>query len=131
MKITTGLEIAIFEAFQKTEAYKTVIKGADVLPYFRQGFIAGVEDMQNPLGEYDPNEKKPPLKEIMDKKRNGVKLGFSCHLRDKDGDIYQRCIILHSSQNEGFLMKFEDLDQYDDFIERLQYMRKEISENIE
>lgn len=34
------LEFEIFEAFQKTEAYKTITKGKDVFPFFRMGFMA-------------------------------------------------------------------------------------------
>ena len=62
--ITTACEIAIFEAFQKTEAYKTVTKGADVYPYFKKGFIAGIEDKKDPLGEYFRDDKSPMQKRM-------------------------------------------------------------------
>lgn len=65
-EITAATEIAIFEAFQKTEAYKTVTKGADVLPYFKLGFLAALKDQENPLGSYF-KEEKTPLQERREK----------------------------------------------------------------
>jgi hypothetical protein len=38
--MNTRLEFEIVEAFQKTEYYKTVTKGLDVFPAFRDGYLA-------------------------------------------------------------------------------------------
>lgn len=39
-EVSTRLEFEIMEAFQKTDAYKTVTKGLDVFAHFRAGYLA-------------------------------------------------------------------------------------------
>jgi len=55
---------------------------------------------------------------------------FSINLYDKDGDIYEECINIHLRDKSGFILQFENLDAYDSFVKNLQFMRKEIVENL-
>lgn len=57
------------------------------------------------------------------------KLSFSVNLHDQDGDVYDDCILLHI--DEGVILKFGNLAEYDQFIEDMQGMRAEIVESTD
>lgn len=52
------------------------------------------------------------------------KMWFSVDLHDSDGDVFEEGIYVHLPT--GIIMKFDNLDAYDKFIESMQGMRAEI-----
>ncbi|PAV30277.1 hypothetical protein CIL05_07355 [Virgibacillus profundi] len=56
------------------------------------------------------------------------KLAFSIDMHDSDGDTYEEGILLHLGN--GVILHFNNLKEYDNFIDSMQGMRDEIRENL-
>jgi hypothetical protein len=52
---------------------------------------------------------------------------FSVNMHDKDGDVFDKCILLHF--NDTFILKISDLKELDNTIKQLQDIKTEITEN--
>jgi hypothetical protein len=55
-----------------------------------------------------------------------MKLAYSVNQYDKDGDCYEECIMIWI--DDKFLLKFNNLNEYDEFIDKLKWMRGQIVE---
>lgn len=56
-----------------------------------------------------------------------MKIGFSFHLYDYEGDAYEKVLLLHFDDN--LILKLKDRKELDSMINNLKLIKKEIDEN--
>ena len=61
-------------------------------------------------------------------KMSKYKLSFSINMHDDEGDIFEEGILLHLGN--GVILHFNNLKEYDHFIDSMQGMKDEIKENL-
>jgi hypothetical protein len=54
-------------------------------------------------------------------------IGFTVNLHDKDGDVFDKCLLLHF--NDTFILKISNLKELDNIIKQLQDIKTEVKEN--
>ncbi len=55
------------------------------------------------------------------------KLSYSLNKYDRNGEMWDVCIDVHL--NNGVILSFKTIEDYDDFISQMRRMREEIVEN--
>ncbi len=59
---------------------------------------------------------------------NKKDLGFSINFHDSDGDVYEKCVLIH--YGDDLIIKFENVDEMLYFSNRLRDMEREIRDNL-
>lgn len=58
---------------------------------------------------------------------NNMKIAFSFHLYDDEGDMYENALLLHF--HTYLILKLKNRKELDSMISNLQHIKKEIDEN--
>lgn len=57
-----------------------------------------------------------------------MKYGWSLNLHDRDGDVYEECVLVHVG--EDTILKFKSVEELDAFADKIKGSIREIKENL-
>ena len=57
-----------------------------------------------------------------------MKYGWSLNLHDRDGDVYDECLLVHVG--EDTILKFTSVEELDAFADKIKGSIREIKENL-
>lgn len=58
------------------------------------------------------------------------RLTYSINMYDRDGDIFNECILIHSKQN-GFILRFNNMAELQSFQNQLEVCIEQLEEEFE